>query len=99
MTNEDLAKYCQKSGDSMPHTANLIENEHGFASYYFSEDGESIILLSVYGDGRYWDSFFEDMARENGLKRVRFVTKRDPRLFARKYGYRVTGYHMEKEVK
>ena len=89
-------RYFEKSGDEQIYTDNLIENAHGFASYRFHEG--KLIILNVYGDGEYWDNFFTNMAREEGLKALVFGTRRSYKPFERKFGYKLTGYILEKEV-
>jgi len=80
MNKEDLEKYLSKSGDDGIYTDNLIENSHGFMSWKVSDQG--LVLLNVYGDGKYWDQF----------------SIRSPRAYQKKYGYKLTGFVLEKEV-
>ena len=96
MTKEDLEKYLSKSGDDKIYTDNLIENQHGFMSW--KVHGTDLVLLNVYGDGKYWDVFSIELAKKLGLKKILIATKRSPRAYTKKFGYQVTGYLMEKEV-
>ena len=92
----NLERYFEKSGDTEIITDNLIENEHGFASYFVN--GDRLVICNVFGDGEFWDAFFLDKARELGLKRVTFGTRRNYKAFEKKFGYKLTGYILEKEV-
>lgn len=96
MTPEQKAHYLHKSGDEEIITTNLIENEHGFAS--FARQGEKLIIYNVYGDGPYWDRFFVALARRNGCKKLVIGTRRSPKAYERKFGYTVIGHILEKEV-
>lgn len=97
MNSSDLQRYLKKSGDSYIHEDNLIENEHGFLSWCLDEDG-SLVGLNVYGDGDYWDKFLESLAIQIGAKRIRFASRRNPKVWDKKFNYKVAGYIMEKEV-
>ena len=61
MDQKDIDRYLKKSKDGFIVTDNLIKNEHGFASYEIKDD--ELWLYSVYGNGKYWEQFFLDMAK------------------------------------
>lgn len=96
ISETDINKYLEKSGDDSVDTENLIENEKGFMSWGVNLD--SLILSSVYGDGKYWDKFSIELAKQLGLKKIVIATRRSPKAYQRKYGYKLTGYLLEKEV-
>ena len=96
MNKEDLEKYLSKSGDDGIYTDNLIENSHGFMSWKVSDQG--LVLLNVYGDGKYWDEFSIELAKKLNLKKIITATRRSPRAYQKKYGYKLTGFVLEKEV-
>jgi len=96
MTNEDLEKYLNKSKDEYIYQDNLIENSHGFMSWTVKDN--RLVLLNVYGDGKYWDEFSIELAKKLNLKKILIATWRSPRAYKKKYGYEVTGFIMEKEV-
>jgi len=97
--NEDHAKdYMRKSSDSFIYDDNLIEDEEkGFVSYITSDD--ALVILCCYGDGEHWHKTMNDKAKELGLGKVQFITKRSPGAFGRKYGYNLVGYMMEKRTR
>lgn len=99
MTSPSLARFMEKSGDDgiAPHE-HAESNEHGFMTYDLLRDDDAFLIVQCFGDGPYWDSRAVDLARELGLKRIRFATRRSPRSFERKFNYRVVGYILEKEV-
>ena len=91
-----LKKYYEKSGDSVLTTDNFIYNEHGFSSHRIN--GENLVIVNVYGDGKYWDNFFVELVKEKGLKKIIFATRRNPAAFKRKFGYELAGFLLEKGV-
>lgn len=93
---ELLDFYFEKSGDSKITKENYIENEFGFSTHRVVDD--QLVLLNVCGNGSFWDSFFCSYARELGLNKIVFGTKRNPKTFERKHGYRLVGYILEKEL-
>tara|TARA_R110001606_G_scaffold54406_2_gene133660 strand:- start:669 stop:965 length:297 start_codon:yes stop_codon:yes gene_type:complete len=98
MTPEDVQKYLKKSGDDKVITENLTENEHGFMSWTIYEE-DTFLVYNVYGDGKYWDSYMNQLAKKLGLKRILISTKRSPRAYMKKYNFNLTGYILEKGVK
>ena len=96
MNFQDIEKYLKKSGDDEISTSNLVENQHGFMSWRTHKD--TFVGINVYGDGHYWDAFANELAKKLGLKKIMFATKRSPKVFEKKYGYKITGYILEREV-
>ena|SRR3990170_1330601 len=97
MYQDDVEKYLKKSGDERIYTDNLIENENGFASYRIVRD--KLIILNCYGNGKYWDERFMEIAQKNNCKAIKFGTRRNCKAFIRKFGYTLKGYILEKGVK
>lgn len=94
--NQRHVDYLRRSGDDSIEPENYIENEHGFSSYQI--DGEQFTIIQCYGDGKYWQAEFMRLAKENNCKTILFATKRNPKTFARKYGYKTMATVMTKEV-
>ena len=46
VTEEDIKKYLDKSGDSFIYEDNIVVNEHGFMSWNIKEN--KLVLLNVY---------------------------------------------------
>jgi hypothetical protein len=97
MDEKDLQKYYEKSGDSFIYPDNLVVNDHGFMTWTVDPEG-TFLGLNVYGDGAYWDEFSQTLAKHLGCKRIRFSTRRNPKVWEKKFGYKQVGYIMEKEV-
>lgn len=97
ITEEDIKRYLEKSGDTHLDPENIIVNEHGFLSWTIDDNG-ALFGLNVYGDGNYWDKFLVELANKLGCKQIRFATKRNPKVWERKFGYKIAGYIMEKEL-
>jgi hypothetical protein len=92
-------EYWDKSGDSVVIPNNFTRNEHGFASYQIIEEGELILVVgNVYGDGEYWSNHLNRVAVENGCRKMRFATRRNPDAWCRKFGFDCVGWILEKEV-
>lgn len=83
--------FVQRAGCSL-----VYDPGKGFLTYEVM--GDRFILWQVAGDGEYWDRYSVSLARSLGCKAIVMQTRRDPSAFERKYGYRVTGFVMEKEV-
>lgn len=94
---EIRTKYLDKSGDEFICITNLVENEHGFASYFL--EPHVLVVVNVCGDVKHWDKFFSNMAKENNCKKIRFVTRRSPEAWGRLIGFELVGYILEREVK
>ena len=96
VTEEDIKRYLDKSGDSFIYEDNIVVNEHGFMSWNIHEG--KLVLLNVYGNGKYWDNFSIDLAKKLDLKTILIATRRSPKAFTKKFGYKITGHILEKEV-
>lgn len=88
--------YFNRSGDSELGDGTLEVNDHGFCVWRTHKD--KLILINVYGDGRYWDEWAEQKAKNMNKKSILFATKRNPEGFERKYKYKVTGYILERSI-
>jgi len=97
--DEWLEFYENKLGhkfNPFPDANFVFDAEKGFC--VCKQDGDALLVGDVTGDGRYWDTFLQTMARELGCKRIKFGTYRKPGAFVRKFGYHIVGFIMEKEV-
>ena len=96
MTEEDIERYLKKSKDTFIAIDNLIENEHGFMSWTTWED--YLVVIQVYGDGNYWNTVLDNLAKELGYKKIMMATKRNYKGFEKKFGFKLTGYVLERRV-
>ena len=96
MHDLDLQRYYDKSGDTELSKGYMEENDHGFCVWGVADN--SLILIHVYGDGEYWDSWATEKANQLDLDSVAFGTKRSPKAFCKKFGYTVIGYILERKV-
>ena len=96
MTEKDIERYLQKSKDTFIATDNLIENKHGFMSWTTWED--YLVAIQVYGDGNYWNKYLDCLAKELGYKKIMMATKRNYKSFEKKFGFKLTGYVLERRV-
>jgi len=95
--HEWVEEYLRKSGDDKIASGNIEISDHGFCVWGILED--KLILIQVYGDGEFWDMWADNKAEEMGKEKVFFATKRSPRSFAKKYGYEISGYILERKAK
>lgn len=94
-----LTKYLEKSKDTVDDIVldSVEVNEKGFISFLVRND-KKLVVFHVYGDGKYWQSRLEEIAKQNGCNVILTSTRRSPKSYARKYGYGVVGYVLEKRV-
>lgn len=92
----DIERYLTKSKDTDINPTNLIQNSHGFMSWTVYKD--YLVALQVYGDGNYWNEVLNNLAKELGYKKIMMATKRNYKAFEKKFGFKLTGYILEKEV-
>jgi hypothetical protein len=98
LDKETAERYLKKSGDDYIETENLIENEHGFMSW--KVDGNKFVCMNVYGNGKYWDEYMNELAKQLGCKTIFTGTSRKSyKAFVKKYNFKLVGYILEKEVK
>lgn len=74
----------------------LEHDDRGFISYSFV--GEVMIIPDLYGDGKYWLKRAIEIAKENGMKRLRGGTTRNIKAYCKMFGLKVVGYIVEREV-
>ena len=92
-----LRDYYNRSGDTQLGVGWMEEDpENGFCVWRVQD--EKLILVNVYGNGTHWDTWATEKAKELELDTVLFATSRSPKAFVRKYGYKITGYILEREV-
>ena len=96
VTEQDIKRYLEKSKDKDIETENLIENKHGFMSWTTWED--YLVAVQVYGDGEYWNKELDNLAKELGYEKIMMATKRNYKGFERKFGFKLTGYVLERRV-
>lgn len=84
MASDAQLDFLERTGDKTIVNTNYTENEHGFASYKIEKG--LLHIIQVYGDGKYWESFFRKIAKENNIKKAMFYTRRNPKTFQRRYG-------------
>jgi hypothetical protein len=90
-----ISDYCQRSGDAkIADTQYWRECDEGFAGWNVTDD--AIVVIQCYGDGLFWLRFFKEMTKGTEYK-IRFMTRRNPKAFARRMGARVIGHIMEIE--
>jgi len=96
MPSEQQLDYLSRTGDPYIDKRNYTENKHGFASYEICDN--HILVIQVYGDGKYWDKFFRDLAKEHGLQSYIFSTRRNPAAFSRRFNASVIETWMRVKV-
>ena len=88
--------YLNRSGDRKLPYGNLEENEHGFCIWVI--DKNELWLLSVYGDGVYWNNWATEKAMKEGIKDIYFSTRRSPKAYIKKHGFEIIGHVLKRTV-
>ena len=96
MDKESVARFLEKSRSEYVDETNLIENEHGFMSWKI--DGDKFVCMNVYGNGRYWDDYMNELAKQFNCKSIVTSTSRSYKAYERKFNFKLKGYILEKEV-
>jgi hypothetical protein len=82
------------------HEITAFHPEHGFLSFIdqaYSEPGIFEVHLMV-GDGEWWMRRIKEVMRQTGATKIRYITRRKPEAWARKYGARIAAYIMEADI-
>ena len=96
MNDDAIEDYFKRSGDTEMPDGELVENDHGFCIWRTYQD--SLVLVSVYGDGKYWNDWADIKAKELGFKKIMFATKRNPEGFMKKFKFKVIGSLLERSI-
>ena len=88
--------YFNRSGDEKLSPGSVETYKDGFCVWRIHDD--SLVLVNVYKYGEYWNQWATKKAKERGLKKVMFATKRNPEGFERKFGFKLTGYILERDI-
>jgi hypothetical protein len=68
-----------------------------FIDPHYSQPGILEVGLCV-GDGKFWIGLMKQFMRENDLRKVQFITRRNPETWNRKYGTHIKAYIMEADI-
>lgn len=96
MTDAEIRRYLDKSGDTEIQTGERYEEPGSFLVWRVV--GDSLVILQMFGDGRKMVAKAQAFGRILGCKRLKFATRRNPSAIARRHGFHVTGYVMEREI-
>jgi len=98
VTKEELDKFFAKSGYDRIYITNLVATDWGFASWDVDERGD-LIVMSLYGDVKLWKEFFVELAKQLGLKNIKFITKRNPKAWRKLVdGVYLDGYVLKYKI-
>lgn len=67
--------------------------EHGFITFFTHDD--ILELHHMCGNGKEWQKLLVQIMKDNGLKKLRAFTRRNPQAWIRKYGGHIRGFYME----
>ena len=94
---EWLEWYEERTGcgdlELYPNEQVFFHPEHGFITYFIVDD--ILELHHMCGDGKAWQKLLIEIMKQNGLKKLRAFTMRNPEAWMRKYGGHIRGYYME----
>ena len=94
-------EFLRKSGDDKIEEENLVVLPFGFFNFFISDGGNTFVVNQAYcegNNGRKLLNVIELYAKEYGCRTIMFITRRNYRAFERKYGFKLAGYVLEKEV-
>jgi hypothetical protein len=57
------------------------------------------MIHAMCGDGRFWEEKANEIAKTLGYSKAFFFVRRDPRTYMRKYGAKIHGFILEREVR
>lgn len=81
---------------SLKEVAGWVIRTYGIAGYSFH--GDSLFINIMSGDAKELEWELIQIAKANGCTKLRAVTQRNPKAFARKHGAKLVGYIIEKEI-
>lgn len=96
--HEHVDLYLRKSGcdDPLLNEDLLFVYEEGFFTVECRTD--CLMVLTAAGDGKFIDKKVIELAKKLGYKKIVFPSKRNPKAWERRLGYKLAGYVMEKEI-
>jgi hypothetical protein len=77
----------------------LFDPEKGFLEYGIDAANDGIMIHAMCGDGRFWEEKANEIAKTLGYSKAFFFVRRDPRTYMRKYGAKIHGFILEREVR
>ena len=97
---EWLEYYEQRTGckdlDLFPDEQVFFHPEHGFITF-FAHDG-ILELHNMCGSGKEWQKILIQIMKDNGIKKLRAYTERNPKAWIRNYGGHIKGWFMEVNI-
>jgi len=101
MMIEKADRYCQKSGDTKkeflePNYKTFVREHEDFWCEY-SIEGDIFWIWTTYSKKdtiKRWTEIIQ-LAKDYGCKKIQFTTKRDPKLWERRFGFKPVAYKME----
>ena len=98
---EKADRYCEKSLDTEeeflePNYNTYVREHEGFWCEY-SIEGDIFWIWTSYSEKdtiKRWAEIIQ-LAKDYGCKKIQFTTKRDPRLWERRFGFKPVAYKME----
>ena len=89
-----IERYERKAGQKFgTKPGDIVLTSEKYGIFVYQIDGECLLIKAVVGDGVWWDEFSTTMAKALCLKAKLFVTLRNPKAWARKYGYKFIRHH------
>jgi len=98
---EKADKYCEKSLDAKeeflePNYKTFVKEYNNFWCEY-SIEGDVFWIHTAYSEEdtiKRWVEIIQ-LAKDYGCKSIQFTTKRDPKLWERRFGFKPIAYKME----
>ena len=87
---------AEEVGELPPNALIDYHPEYGFIAYEIDKDRETLVNICTCGDGKYWARVYKDIMKLYGLKKLELYTEyKNPKVWERRFGFRIKGYLME----
>lgn len=97
---DEFKKYLKKSKDPYGrlYAGGILLEEEWKGFCIVEQSGNTLVVQQCYGDGKHWDKEIMKLAKKLKCNKISFYTRRNYKAFEKKFGYKLDGYVMTKEV-
>ena len=95
-----ITDYLKRTGDTAIHPGTALTDRNGFMVYNIEPLTKRFVIMHIYGNAQHWLDIANEIARQLGCKKLAGGVKdrARKRLFQGKYGFKLVGYILEREV-
>lgn len=104
LMKEKIDRYCEKSLDTKeeflePNYKSFVREHEGFWCEYSIED-DIFWIETTYSEKdtiKRWEEIIQ-LAKDYGCKKIQFITKRNAKIWERRFGFKPVQYKMEYNI-